>query len=88
VRNRKRRLLINWNDTHQELKRLIEEQGPYLSALPRMLCGFDDPAYRRSGARHYKIADPALFSAVLNQARLGYNSHPFDEEAGSPAGTG
>jgi hypothetical protein len=59
-----------------------------LSALPRMLYGFDDPGYRRSGARHYKITDPELFTAVLNQAKLDYSSYPFDDEAGTPVGTG
>ncbi len=48
-----------------------------LSAIPRMLHGFDDPDYRRSGARHYKITDPNQFAVLLNQARHDYGMYPF-----------
>jgi hypothetical protein len=50
-----------------------------LSALPRMLYGFDDPACRRSGAVHYRITNPDLFTVLLNQARRDYECYPFDD---------
>jgi hypothetical protein len=50
-----------------------------LSALPRMLYGFDDPGYRRSGATHYRITDPDLFAVLLNQAKCDYKSYLFDD---------
>ena len=53
-----------------------------LSAIPRMLLGFDDPDYRRSGAGHYKITDPDLFAILLNQARHDYERYPFAETEG------
>jgi hypothetical protein len=83
-------------DIHESIERLTTEaplQGIRfdmrfsngLSAIPRMLHGFDDPDYRRSGARHYKITDPDLFTVLLNQARHDYDRYPFDE-AGSCTG--
>jgi hypothetical protein len=42
-----------------------------------MLHGFDDPDYRRSGVRHYKITDPNQFAVLLNQARHDYGMYPF-----------
>jgi hypothetical protein len=50
-----------------------------LSALPRMLHGFDDPAYRRSGAVHYRITNPELFAVLLDQARRDYKCYPFED---------
>ncbi|MBI4632809.1 MAG: hypothetical protein HY742_02815 [Deltaproteobacteria bacterium] len=50
-----------------------------LSAIPRMLHGFDDPEYNRSGGGHYKITDPDRFTVLLNQARHDYERYPFDE---------
>lgn len=50
-----------------------------LSALPRMLHGFNDPDYRRSGARHYRITDPNNFTVLLNQAKNDYEKYPFDD---------
>jgi len=50
-----------------------------LSAIPRMLDGFDNPEYRQSGTRHYRIADPARFMALLDQARKDYEMYRFDE---------
>lgn len=52
-----------------------------LSALPRMLQGFDNPDYRRSGARHYRITDPNLFTVLLNQAKNDYEKYPFDDSS-------
>ena len=49
-----------------------------LSALPRMLHGFDDPAYRRSGAPHYRIVDPAKFHVLIEQALSDYVRYHFE----------
>jgi hypothetical protein len=49
-----------------------------LSAIPRMLHGFNDPEYRDSGAKHYRITDPARFAILLDQARKDYEMYPFD----------
>ncbi|MHB9097206.1 MAG: hypothetical protein ACYC5X_05225 [Syntrophales bacterium] len=54
-----------------------------LSAIPRMLHGFDDPEYRHSGAKHYRIADPARFAILLDQARKDYEMYRFDERTAS-----
>jgi hypothetical protein len=50
-----------------------------LSAIPRMLEGFDNPDYRQAGALHYRIADPARFMALLEQAREDYRMYRFEE---------
>jgi hypothetical protein len=50
-----------------------------LSAIPRMLHGFDDPEYRRSGARHCRISDPAQFAVLLDQARQDYDRYRLVE---------
>ena len=50
-----------------------------LSALPRMLFGFDDSDYRHSGARHYRITDPNLFTVLLDQAKSDYKKYHFDD---------
>jgi hypothetical protein len=50
-----------------------------LSAIPRMLHGFDNPEYRHSGAKHYRIADPVRFAILLDQARKDYEMYRFDE---------
>ncbi|MCG6537500.1 MAG: hypothetical protein L7F78_22995 [Syntrophales bacterium LBB04] len=50
-----------------------------LSAIPRMLYGFDDPEYRHSGAKHYRITDPVRFAILLDQARKDYEMYRFDE---------
>lgn len=44
-----------------------------LSAIPRMLDGFGDPEYVRTGATHYRITDRTAFADLLEQAR---NDHP------------
>ncbi len=49
-----------------------------LSALPRMLHGYDDPEYQRSGARHYKITDPIKFHVLLDQALIDYARYQFE----------
>jgi hypothetical protein len=46
-----------------------------LSALPRMLRGFDDPDYRRAGAKDYRITDSARFAILLEQARQDYEMY-------------
>ena len=48
-----------------------------LSAIPRVLHGFNDPEYRDSGAKHYRITDPARFAILLDQARKDYEMYPF-----------
>lgn len=50
-----------------------------LSAIPRMLHGFDDPEYRRSGARHCRISDPVQFAVLLDQARRDYERYRLVE---------
>jgi|GEM_PF-433413 len=50
-----------------------------LSAIPRMLDGFDDPGYRHSGNRYYRITDPTRFALLLDQARRDYQMYQFDE---------
>ncbi len=51
-----------------------------LSAIPRMLHGFDDPEYRRSGATHYRITDPVRFENLIAQAREDYSRYLFTKE--------
>jgi hypothetical protein len=55
-----------------------------LSAIPRMLDGFGNPDYRQAGASHYRIADPARFALLMDQARKDYEMYRFDEEAAWP----
>ncbi len=48
-----------------------------LSAMPRMLQGFDDPKYRDAGASVFRITDPAQFEVLLEQARADYPNYRF-----------
>jgi hypothetical protein len=48
-----------------------------LSAVPRLLHGFDDPAYRATGATFHRITDPAGFDTLLAQVRADYGSYRF-----------
>ena len=50
-----------------------------LSAIPRMLHGFDDPSYREAGGDFFRISDPARFSVLLEQARNDYSNYLFDK---------
>ena len=50
-----------------------------LSALPRMLHGFDDPEYRRSGTKDYRITDPARFKILLEQAQQDHDMYLFEK---------
>ena len=52
-----------------------------LSALPRMLHGFDDPGYSRSGVKDYRITDSARFAILLEQAKQDYGKYLFDNKA-------
>jgi len=52
-----------------------------LSVLPRMLHGFDDPTYRKSGVDIYRITDPARFEVLLEQARDDYPNYLFNSPA-------
>jgi hypothetical protein len=52
-----------------------------LSAIPRMLAGFDDPAYRNAGVTSYRIQDPSRFALFLAQARQDYQRYPFSVAA-------
>ncbi len=56
-----------------------------LSALPRMLHGFDDPEYRRSGTKDYRITDPARFKILLERAQQDYDLYLFDNTVVSTA---
>lgn len=49
-----------------------------LSDIPRLLDGFDDPAYRETGATHFRITDPARFQSLLEQARRDYGHYLFE----------
>jgi hypothetical protein len=48
-----------------------------LSAMPRMLHGFDDPTYRGSGVTVFRITDPTRFEVLLDQARADYPNYQF-----------
>lgn len=48
-----------------------------LSHLPRMLDGFGQPAYRRSGAESFRITDPTQFNLLLEQARRDHSKYVF-----------
>ncbi len=50
-----------------------------LSVLPRMLHGYDDPKYRRSGVKDYRIIDPARFEVLLEQAQRDHHMYLFNE---------
>lgn len=52
-----------------------------LSAMPRMLQGFDDPTYRGSGVTIFRITDPNRFAVLLDQARADYPNYPFTDPA-------
>lgn len=49
-----------------------------LSAIPRLLRGFDDPEYHRSGASHFRISDVPKFHVLLDQALVDHNRYLFD----------
>ena len=51
-----------------------------LSALPRMLEGFDDPQYRNSGATQYRITDIGRFAKLLELAREDCGKYMFYSE--------
>lgn len=55
-----------------------------LSAIPRMLDGFDDPEFRHAGNRYFRITDPNRFSLLLDQARKDYEMYRFDKDADRP----
>ena len=48
-----------------------------LSAIPRMLAGFDDPEYRATGVDLYRINNPVEFEQMLNTARDDFPKYPF-----------
>jgi len=48
-----------------------------LSAIPRLLAGFDDPEYRATGADFYRINNPAEFEELLNTAKNDFPKYPF-----------
>jgi hypothetical protein len=56
-----------------------------LSAIPRMLQGFDDPRHRRSGVKDFRITDPARFAMLLEQAMKDYEMYLFDQSLPTPA---
>ena len=49
-----------------------------LSDIPRLLQGFDDPNYIRSGTNMHRITDPQKFDVLLKQARHDYAHYVFD----------
>jgi hypothetical protein len=52
-----------------------------LSAIPRLLQGFNNPEYRQAGVQHYRIADPTRFTMLLDQARKDYKMYRFYDAA-------
>jgi hypothetical protein len=50
-----------------------------------MLHGFDDPEYRRSGTKDYRITDPARFTILLEQAQQDHDMYLFDKTVMSMA---
>jgi len=48
-----------------------------LSAIPRMLAGFDDPEYRATGVDMYRINNPAEFEQMLKTAKDDFPKYPF-----------
>ncbi|HNU69334.1 MAG TPA: hypothetical protein PKG82_09300, partial [Myxococcota bacterium] len=48
-----------------------------LSAIPRLLAGFDDPEYRATGADFYRINNPAEFEELLETARNDFPKYLF-----------
>ena len=51
-----------------------------LSAIPRLLQGFDDPELRKAGVTHYRIVDPNGFSVLLDQARADHPKYLFSRD--------
>ena len=54
-----------------------------LSALPRLLTGFDDPEYRSTGATMFKIKDVTKFHTVLDEARQDQPKYIFEATPGN-----
>jgi hypothetical protein len=48
-----------------------------LSAIPRLLAGFDDPEYRATGVDFYRINNPAEFEELLEVARNDFPKYLF-----------
>jgi len=77
--------LLGISEAMEELARTVQIPGVQfttrlangLSAMPRMLHGFDDPTYRGSGVNIFKITDPNRFEVLLDQARADYPNYPF-----------
>lgn len=81
--------LLEIHESVEALARELDSVGMHfsvrlsngLSAIPRMLHGFDDPEYRRSGATMYRITDPTRFEHLLDQARQDYSRYLFTQKA-------
>ena len=52
-----------------------------LSAIPRILDGFDDPTYREAGVTHFRITNPGKFEMLLEQAKRDYGNYLFEKSA-------
>jgi hypothetical protein len=50
-----------------------------LSALPRMLHGFNDPSYQSTGVHFFRITDPLRFNILLEQARNDFGNYLFQK---------
>ena len=48
-----------------------------LSAIPRLLDGFHDPEYVKTGAEFYRVTDPGQFTELLDEARKDYPNYLF-----------
>lgn len=48
-----------------------------LSAIPRLLAGFDDPEYRATGADFYRINNPGEFEELLQSAKNDFPKYLF-----------
>lgn len=79
--------LLEICETMEHLVRDIEVHGVLfgvrlsngLSAIPRILDGFHDPEYVKSGVDYFRVTDPAIFDEVLNEARKDYPNYLFSQ---------
>lgn len=48
-----------------------------LSALPRMLHGYNDPSLKSAGVHYFRITDPGRFNVLLEQAKNDFGNYLF-----------
>jgi hypothetical protein len=77
--------LLEICDTVERLVRDVEVPGVLfgvrlsngLSAIPRILDGFHDPDYVKTGVDHFRVTDPRAFDEMLEEARKDYPKYLF-----------